>query len=196
MKRMLPIAVSFCAVVVLWAGQLGASVPQNARYALPLHLSADAVNMSNMGTGQIGRVNIYISRWTGDEERDEIMETFVEGGPDALIKRLQKAESTGRLSAPGNIGYALRYARLNPQGEGAQIVLLTDRPIGGWEAYNRPRTIDYPFTLVELHINGAGTGEGKLSVATKVNYDQYRKTIQLETYASEPIRLQNLSIER
>jgi len=170
--------------------------PQRPALSLPLHISADAVNMSNSGTGDTGRINIYVSRWTGDDERDQILEGFVEGGPEMLLKRLQKAKPTGRIAAPGNVGYVLRYARLTPQGEGAQIVLLTDRPIGGWEAYNKPRTIDYPFTLIQLHINAIGTGEGKLSIATKVTYDRVTKSIGLETYESEPIRLQNLTIER
>jgi hypothetical protein len=196
MKRVIPIAVSLGAVLCLWMGSLAAAPAQSGLFAAPLRISGDAINMSNIGTGDIARVNIYISRWTLDKERDQIVEGFVEKGPDELLKRLQDAKSTGRLSAPGDIGYALRYARFTPQGEGAQIVLLTDRPISGWEAYNRPRTIDYPFTLIELHMNELGTGEGKLSVATKVSYNKYSKTIALETYTSEPIRLQNLKIER
>jgi hypothetical protein len=30
------------------------------------------------------------------------------------------------------------------------------------------RTIDYPFTVVELHMNSDGLGEGKMSMAAKI----------------------------
>lgn len=190
------LALTTCVLALAVIALPQARAAQQRAFKLPLHISADAVNMTNTGTGATGRINIYVSRWTGDEERDEILEGFVEGGPDMLIRRLQKAKPTGRIAAPGNVGYVLRYARITPQGEGAQIVLLTDRPISGWEAINKPPVFDYPFTLIQLHINGIGTGEGKLSIATKVTYDRVTKSIGLETYESQPIRLQNLTIER
>lgn len=33
---------------------------------------------------------------------------------------------------------------------------------------NLPRTIEYPFTFIELRMNGRAEGQGKLSLATKV----------------------------
>ena len=49
---------------------------------------------------------------------------------------------------------------------------MTDRYISFWEAANRPRTVDYPFTLIEIRIGPDGKGEGKMSIATKVTYDK------------------------
>jgi hypothetical protein len=72
---------------------------------------------------------------------------------------------------------------------GEQIVIATDRPIGFWEAVQRPRTIDYPFTLIEMRIDNEGVGEGKLSLATKIVYDQRREQIVLENYSSQPVML-------
>ena len=42
-----------------------------------------------------------------------------------------------------------------------RVVLATDRYITYFEAVNRPRSIDYPFTVIELHINASGEGEGR-----------------------------------
>lgn len=50
-------------------------------------------------------------------------------------------------------------------------MLATDRYITFWEAVNRPRTIDYPFTMIELHIGPDGKGEGKMSIATRIMHD-------------------------
>jgi hypothetical protein len=97
-------------------------------------------------------------------------------------------------SGPRNsIGYDLHYARKAPLPEGGErIVLLTDRYIGFWEAANRPRTIDYPFTLIELHINRDGEGEGKMSLATKVRFDEEANTIELENYQTQPVLLKSV----
>jgi hypothetical protein len=73
---------------------------------------------------------------------------------------------------------------------GRRIVLMTDRPIGFWEAANRPRTIDYPFTLIEMRMDGDGRGEGKLSIATKITLNG--DVLVLEDYANQPVMLNNI----
>ncbi len=74
-------------------------------------------------------------------------------------------------------------------------MLLTDRPVGMFEAVNQPRSIDYPFTLIEMHVDRQGKGEGKLSLATKITFDQKKSVIELENYASEAVRLQNVQVK-
>lgn len=180
--------------MLLTAALSGQTLPVDT--AAPLRLTAVAINMSNMGTGQTSPVSIVINNWTTDPVRDSMLNTVIEKGPEALLSELQKAPSVGRISVPGSLGYDLHYARRAPFGDGgAQIVLATDRPISGWELMNRPRVSDYPFTLIQIHLNSAGQGEGKFSIATKIGYDRTTKSIQLETFASEPVRLERVHIE-
>ena len=113
--------------------------------------------------------------------------------------------SHGRFSIPGlvgpdphqlRLGNPLRYAWQTPQPEGGRrIVIATDRYIGFAEARNQPRTIDYPFTLFEIRVNKAGEGQGKMAVATKISFDKKKKTIELENYSSEPVRLNNVKVK-
>ena len=42
-------------------------------------------------------------------------------------------------------------------------VLATDRPISFWEATHQPRTIDYPFTVIQMELDREGHGKGTLS---------------------------------
>jgi hypothetical protein len=190
MKR---ITLCVCAVVASLAAS--ASAHQAAFQNLPLRLTSNGVNMSTVGTGQTASIDITIDRWSGDNEREQLLTAFLEKGPDQLLKSLQDRKSVGRISTPGSLGYDLRYARLSKFGDGgAKIVALTDRPISGWEAMNRPRVSDYPFTLIQIQLDSHGEGEGKLSVATKISYDKKDRAIELETYASEPVRLQNVHI--
>ena len=77
-----------------------------------------------------------------------------------------------------------------------QLVFETDRRVEFWEARNQPRTIDYPFTLIDLRLKADGTGEGKASVATKITYNKKKNAVELENYASEPVRLNNVKMEK
>lgn len=74
-------------------------------------------------------------------------------------------------------------------------MIATDRYISFWEARNQPRSIDYPFTVIEIHMKADGTGEGKMSIATKVTTDKKRGTIILENYGTQPVRLNEVRRE-
>jgi len=170
-----------------------------------LEITAWAVNMSNIGTGATGRVDFTVDSWSTPEERDRLITTMLEKGQDALLEELRKLPSRGRMRFPdwqgpdplnARLGWDLHYTAKDPLPEGGQrIVLLTDRYIELWEATNRPRTIDYPFTLVEMRVDRNGEGEGKLSIATKISFDKKKNVIELENYASEPIRLKQVTVK-
>ena len=170
-----------------------------------LEITAFAINMSTIGTGANAMVDIRIDRWSTAQEREQLITTMVENGPDALLRALQKAPVKGRFRVPGKqgpdphqlgLGHDLRYAWQTPLPEGGRrIVMITDRYIGMQEARNRPRTIDYPFTLFEIRVNKDGEGEGKVSVATKITFDKKANQVELENYSSEPVRLNNVKVK-
>ena len=51
---------------------------------------------------------------------------------------------------------------------------------------------NYDFTLIEIRLGAAGSGEGKTSLAAKVVADEAAKTIALEDYAATPAILKNV----
>ena len=156
--------------------------------------TAMAVNMNNGGTGTI---EIVVNRWSTDAERTKLLTTLAEKGPEKLLEVIQGLPRIGYFRLNGGLGYDLHYAR-QTKGEdgGERVVLATDRRIGFWEASNQPRSIDYPFTIVELHLNNDGEGEGKLSLATKVTIDKTHTAITLENYSTQPVLLQSVKRER
>jgi hypothetical protein len=170
-----------------------------------LEITAFAVNMSNIATGANAVVDMRIDSWSTPEERQHLIATAMEKGPKALLKELQKAKVHGRWRIPGimgpdphqlGLGHDIHYAWQEPLPEGGRrIALATDRYIGFAEARNQPRSMDYPFTLMEIRVNKNGEGEGKMAVATKITYDKGKNTMVLENYASEPVRLQNLKVK-
>jgi hypothetical protein len=173
---------------------LAGAVAQTQTPDAPLRMTAFAVNMSTVGHGGANTVEFDVDRWSTDAERDQLITTFNEKGPNSLLNALQRTKRVGYMRLPNTLGYDLHYARKHPGEDGGeQIIIMTDRRIGFWEARNQPRTIDYPFTLIEVRINGEG--EGKMSVATKIAYNKKKQAVELENYASEPVRLQNVRAE-
>jgi hypothetical protein len=107
-----------------------------------------------------------------------------------MLEALRDLPRVGYFRTPGQLGWDLHYAHQVPAEDGGQrIFIATDRPIGVWEAINRPRTIDYPFTFIELRINQHGVGEGKLSRATRVTASDDGRFVQLENWANQPVEL-------
>ena len=148
-------------------------------------------------SGKAGPVEFVVERYSTDAERDMLMKALQEKGPDTLLETLQKLPRIGYLRTPNSIGYDLRFARKMPGEDGGEkITLMTDRYITFWEATNRPRTIDYPFTLIEVRIGPEGKGEGKLSLATRITYDKKNNTVVLEDYKSQPTLLNEVKRER
>lgn len=165
--------------------------------SVPLRITSWAVNMSNIGTGANAIVDITIDRWSTEEERKGLLTTFFEKGPDKLLDAVQDTRPVGRIRLPNTLGYDLRFARHMPLEEGGErYIIMTDRRIGFAEARNQPRTIDYPFTLIEIRVGKDGKGEGKMSVATKITYNKKHNTVELENYSSEPVRLTNVKVEK
>ena len=190
--------------LVLGLLQPAGSTPAQAKDE-QLEITAFAVNMSNIATGANAVVDITINSWSTPEERERLITTMLEKGPDALLRELQKAPVKGRFRIPSakppdphhlGLGLDLRYAWQTalPDG-GRRIVLATDRYIGFQEARNQPRTMDYPFTLMEIRVDKDGRGEGKMAVATKIDFDKKNKQIELENYGTEPVRLNNLQVK-
>lgn len=96
----------------------------------------------------------------------------------------------GSINTPGNLAYDLHYAYQETAGDGGRrIFLATDRPITYWQAVNRPRIVNYPFTFIELRMDERGEGEGKLALATQINVTGDGKTIELVSYRAQPIDL-------
>lgn len=187
-------AVRWSALAVAAALNLSSSsVTVEAQGRQPLErLLATSVNLSNVGPAAPGRLEIVIERWSSERERNELIGVLREKGSDALLRTLQKMPRVGYIrDANGkSIGWDLYFARERKLDDGGrQIVLATDRPISAWEAFNRPRSADYEFTIADIRFDGDGKGVGKLAVAAKVTADDKTGAIEIENFSSEPVRL-------
>jgi len=170
--------------------------PVAAKDDVVARFTATAISNAYPGPTGITPVDIVINRWSTEAERERLFTTLLERGPEKMLDVLRDLPRVGFIRTPNSLGYDLHYAGRTVTPDGAErIVIATDRPIGFWEAVNRPRTFDYPFTLIELHIGPDGKGEGKLSLATKITLDRDDRTIELENYSSQPVMLKDVRRE-
>ena len=179
------------ATALLMANSAAPSAQSNM--AAPEKYTAFAVNISNTTPrAKASPVDITINRWSTDAERDRLMSAFRENGQDGLLKELQKLPAVGGINTPGSLRYDIHFARQKEGPEkGKDIFLMTDRYISGFEAINRPRSIDYPFTLIQLQLDKDGKGVGKASIATKITQTD-ENTIELEDFANQPVMLNDV----
>jgi hypothetical protein len=186
MKKTLAVAALVTASATAWAVAPAGRETFTA-FAVDIGSSRRATSSSH--------VRITIDRWSTEAERRRLVSAFTEGGEDALLKELQKMKPLGRISTPDSIGYDLRYAHQIPLASGGRRILIaTDRPLSYWESVNRPRSADYPYTFVEMRLDANGKGQGKMTVATKVN--AFGDTIELENYDLTPVQLSNIQASR
>ncbi len=163
-----------------------------------LRLRAFAVNMSGVGRASSTTLDIVFERWSSDEERKKLLDTLVEKDDEALLSALERIKPrVGYIRTPKSLGWDIQYARMQetPSG-GKRIVFATDRPMGFYEVRNNLRSADYEFMVCEIRLGPKGEGEGRLSTATKVQFDRQKRTIELENYGIEPVRLTNVTVEK
>lgn len=182
---------AFAAAISASAIALSLAVPAaQSNMARPEKFTAFAVDISNEAPRASATViDIQINRWSTGTERDLLLKVFREKGQEALLSALRKQPVVGGIRTPGSLNYDIHFAMEKPEAEGGRMVfLMTDRYISAWEAMNRPRTMDYPFTLIQLQLDKDGKGVGKASVATKIT-QEVDGTIELENFANQPVML-------
>jgi len=153
----------------------------------------------NMGSGpKAGVIDITLERLTTAEERDNLIAAFVEGGQDKLLSALQKVKPrVGFIRSPNSLGYDLQYAWRIVNSDGtSRIIIGTDRPVSFVEASRNTRTMDYPFTIIEMRLDAKGEGEGRMAAGTRISRSKDGKTIELENYGISPVALNQIKLQK
>jgi hypothetical protein len=155
----------------------------------------------NMTPGAGVAVSIQVLRWSADADRDKVV-AAVTGKTDKdadLAKTLQDTPTVGYIWTGGSLGYTLKYAHRQTLPDGSeQIVVMSDRPLGSWErtgpwkAATGATESDKPVTVIELHLNKAGVGQGKMSLSSAFAVDDKTKTLGLVNYGSAAILLKDV----
>jgi hypothetical protein len=173
-------------------------------------ITANAVAMGTSNPPVIPRgvrlnLQINITRWSTEEEREEIFDVVRqsrEGDQEALRQKLQGMDEVGWVRAINTraVGNgrnlpreALRFSReyLNEDGS-HRLILATDRPITFGEAQRRGRSWDFGTTLIILDLDDDGEGEGQLAMGAQLWFDESDGHLVINNFGSEPVRLLNV----
>jgi hypothetical protein len=182
------------ALLLLFAALRVPAQAQAPKTAITATFTATTAALS-AGAGVALKIDIL--RWTTDEDSAKLVAAFKDKGDKGWSDALQTTPSVGYVwAATSSLGYSVKSARRVAAADGgARIILALDRPLGSWD---RPawkaaaNATDYPFTVIELHVNKAGIGEGKTSLTGKVQIDDAAKAVALESYATDPVTVKGV----
>jgi hypothetical protein len=193
-----PVPSMFKLLIVTASGLLlaGALRPLNAPGLAAANaverFTATAVAASRAGVPPVAiKIEILIDRWSTDAERDRLIETLKIKGSNRLLALIRSFPSIGHISTSTSSGTSLRFAHAKPTDDGGrQIIIATERPMSLSDQRTRlRRTADHPFSLVDIRIERSGSGVGKLAYAAELVYNRKTGAIEIENYATEPVRL-------
>jgi hypothetical protein len=172
---------------LLSLGLIGGAGPD---VAAVLRLRAFAVDRAAASPSQTSTLEIVIERWSTDTERNRILDTLAERGPETLREVAREIEPrAGYISRGGRIGWEVKYARREATPSGQRIVFATDRPMALSELTQNTRSRDYEYMVGEVRLRPDGKGEGKLATAATVHLDEASGQLRIENYGVEPVRL-------
>jgi hypothetical protein len=189
--------IAFCALaivaLVLWIpAPAQEQKPKSEKFGA-LAFMPHGAGPAMVGAGARVNVDLFVRSYTSDEEARSLAAALLEGGSDALLKRLEKAKSIGKITITGRVGfYDLKLIRSHRTSEGRRIYAVGDRPVGFLEAYVNNRSRDYPFGILQLELKsnekGKEEGTGALIYAAKIKVLE-GNSIDVESYGIDAIKL-------
>jgi len=165
-----------------------ASAPAQAEKREPIEkFRARAFDINR---GRAAHLDIVIYEWTTPEERQALLQTFVENGSEALYDALGDVNDKGYLRLPQTLAYDMQYAwQVEVEGK-RRIVLATDRPMGFLELAGGFRSRDYNVSLVILELDPeTGEGEGTAMGGAELAIDKETGRLEIEFRGTQPTRL-------
>jgi hypothetical protein len=134
-------------------------------------------------------VTITVDRKMPQSEADRLIAAFKSGGAAALRKALEGVAPTGSVKVGAGEPTPARLTVERTTDKGRLLTIVTDKPIlflGAGKAEAKPKA-GYDFAIVDLEVDGKGSGSGTFAPAAKVTVKG--NTFVVEDYAAELVRL-------
>jgi hypothetical protein len=171
--------------------QVGGQRPESGNVAVET-FNARAFNVQ---TGQTGRVEIVINRWSTDGEREVLKAVLKAAGSEAMVAEMQNLPQVGYIKTPESMGDALTFARSTIMPDGTrQVVVATNRPISVAGSLAPGTAQKYDLSVIEMHWKkGDKTGEGKMTLAAQARIDPKTGNVSIQNYAGMPSVLRDIT---
>ncbi|MEO8277216.1 MAG: hypothetical protein ABI639_13465 [Thermoanaerobaculia bacterium] len=173
-------------VLVIAALALGSSVAAQAREVYSGNLLPNTGSFPRTGSQ---RIKVVINEFTSADETDRLVGLLKSKGHRALETALSKLE-VGRIQIGDKLSYPVASAHVfeDQELQTRHLVLIVSRPISFGEIVRGSRSKEYPYTLVELEVDGAGIGSGEMLAAAKIQLEKDGK-VDIENLEAQPRRI-------
>jgi hypothetical protein len=151
--------------------------------------TATAAVKTPSGAAATAPVTIAVDRKMPQSEVDALVAAFKTGGAAALRKGLAGVKPTGTVRVGAGEVMPTRFTLERVTGEGRLLTILTDKPllfVGGSAPGAKPRE-GYDFAVIDIEVDGKGTGSGTIAPAAKIKMNQ--GAFVVEDYGAEVVRL-------
>jgi hypothetical protein len=146
--------------------------------------------------GPTAQIEIGIEHYTPNSVMDDLGAILGDGNNQAgLLQKFQKMKRSGWVALMNRPGVDIKVIREQKTPEGREITLLTDRPIGIWEAVNSPVTQEYPYGMMKFIVNDKGEGSGTIYPIVRVK-SIGPNGIKIEDYGVIPLQVPKIQLAR
>lgn len=152
----------------------------------------------SIGSGRNARnvttnFTLNITGQTADADAQRFLGLLQNDGQDALQKELGR-EDLGRFSVGPNVGVRINAVRETIVDGKRRILVVFERWTQFAEFRGGYRSLDYPFGVVELHVDPVtGRGDGTYIAAARIRWRDRNKEgqqeIEIENFATFPAQL-------
>jgi len=163
--------------------------------------SPDPYEASLTGVSATGiTLKLEILNWSDAAGREAVVQALGED-PKEIGKTLDKLPSVGAVWQSGSaVGHSVKYAERQAEADGSQrITLVTTKPFDSysfklWTLTSGTAPPRLPYGVIELKVDGKGSGSGTLSLAAEVAVDTAANTVRLKTGGGTPTLLTGVKL--
>jgi hypothetical protein len=137
---------------------------------------------------------LTINRATPEAEVNRLLELLKRDGQDRFWDVVAK-EKCGTIQIGNGLSRDLNAVWMTQTEDGRKISAIAERWMGFGELRRGARSVDYPFTYIELYVEEDGGVEGTLFPAARVR-SKSQNTIEVENFGIYPARLVNIKQKR
>ena len=134
---------------------------------------------------------LTINSYTPPQQVDQFLNILRSGGQDELMRAIGN-DKRGTIQIGAQVGRDINAVwESQDEEEGRKINVLFERWLGFGELRRGARSVDYPFTFVEIYLDDRGRGEGSMIPAARIRAKR-GQTIEIENFGIYPARLNNI----
>lgn len=149
------------------------------------------------GTGfntrtQTRNFTLRIKGETSDTDAQRLVGILQARGQDKLLDEIRHND-LGTLSLGGNVGQTINAVRIEHVGDTIRLRAVLARWLGFGELRGGYRSLDYPFSYIELRIDPrTGKGDGTFFSAAQIKFKN--NDIQIEDFGTFPGKMLNVRV--